>query len=164
MTLLKKTQKIIKKNCQLQISEVKQGHLNRCLLTSTGKSKKYKWQKSFNSIYGGYAMLMAKHMIDLPGKRFILQQVNEHSRGGHCEYETYLLDLQGNISNQFDGSYNSKFILDDQFVWFYVSGEKPYSYTFKHDLKIIKLNYLKGKVEKIDKGKLPSNIYNQFWK
>jgi hypothetical protein len=106
---------------------------------------------------------MSKHLIDLPGKRFLVRQINEHSRGGHCEYEVYLLDLYGKILNQFAGRYHSKFILDDKYIWFYVSGEKPHSYTSNLDLKMMKLNYNTGIVVTVNKGETPSHIDKLFW-
>ena len=163
MKLLGKTQIIKKMDCEVQISEIQEGHLRVCHVTSTGKSKRYKWQQNFRSIYGDCAMLMEKHLIDLPGKRFLVRQINEHSRGGHSECEVYLLDLSGQIRNQFTGSYNSKILLEDKYIWFYISEKKPYSNTFNLDLNMIKLNYMTGKTETIIKGKLPSHIYAHFW-
>ena len=157
------TQLIRKKSCEVQISEIQEGHLNVCHVVSTGKSKRYKWQQSFKSIYGGYAMLVTKELIDLPGKRFLVRQVNEHSRGAHYECEVYLLDICGNILNQFNGSYKSQVLLDDKYIWFYVSGNKPYSYSHNLDLNMIKLNYMTGKSTEIPKGALPEDISSHFW-
>jgi hypothetical protein len=163
MIILDKTSTIKKHNCEVQVTEVDDNHISNCQVICSGKSKKNQWQVVLPSIYGGYAMLLDKHLIDLPSKLFLVRQINEHSRGGHIEYEIHLMDLYGKVINKFTGSYNSKFILDDKFLWFYVSGKKPYSYTFNYDLKIIKLDYTKGVVEKVENGKLPTIIYKQFW-
>ena len=161
--VLNKTQNIRKQKCEVQISEIQEGHHYVCHVICTGESLCYKWHQTFRSIYGGYAILMEKNLIDLPGKRFLVCQVNEHSKGGHLEYEIYLLDLNGKILNQFTGSYNSKVLLDDNFIWFYVSGDRPYSYSFNLDLKLIKLNYLTGIAKTITKGQSPLNIGKHFW-
>lgn len=161
--VLNKTQIIRKRNCEVQISEIQDGHNRICHVVCTGKSRRFKWQQSFKSNYGDCAMLVGKSLIDLPGKRFLVHQINEHSRGGHHECEVYLLDLCGKILNQFAGSYNSKILLDDKYIWFYISRKKTYSDTFNLDLKMIKLNYTNGLTTTVLKGELPSQIEAHFW-
>jgi len=63
-------------------------------------------------------MLLEKHLIDLHGKHFLLYQINEYSRGGHCEYDMQLMDLQGNVLKQFSSNYYRKLVLDEKYIWF----------------------------------------------
>ena len=163
MNPIERTYCIEKYNCSIGVSEEKSKHSTVCKVECVCDKRKNNWQQIFESVYGGYAMLIEKHLLDLPGKRFLVQQINEHSRGGHREYEVYLLDLCGKTLNKFAGSYNSKFLLEDKYVWFYVSAKKPNSDTFNLDLKMVKLNYKTGKTETFGKGELPSHIYEQFW-
>ena len=87
MNLLEKTNNINKHNCFIEVSEEKQGHLNVCKVICDSNKRKNKWIHFFPSVYQGYAMLHAKYLFDLPGKVFIVYQINEHSKGGHVEYE-----------------------------------------------------------------------------
>jgi len=161
--LLGKTQIIRKKECEVKITEIQDGNHRICHVICTGKSRHYNWQQNFKSIYGDCAMLIEKSLIDLPGKRLLIHQINEHIRGGHHECEVYLLDLSGKILNQFSGGYNSKILLDDKYIWFYISRQKNHNNTFNLDLKMIKLNYTSGITETVRKGELPSHIEVHFW-
>ena len=152
MILLKSTNIITKYKCKIQVSEKKDNHLNVCLVKCSGRNK---WTHLFPSVYQDYAMLHATYLFDLPGKAFIVYQINEHSRGGHVEYEMQLLDINGNVLNQFAGSYNSKIILDDKYLWFLVSGEEPFNFNTDRDLNLIKLNFKTGKTKQSIKLNYP---------
>ncbi len=148
MILLKKTDSIRKNKCLITLSEERDNYSGVCKVECTGRSRKYKWTHLFPSVYGGYAMLREKYLIDLPGKCFLAHQVNEHSKGGHCEYEIQLMDLLGNVLNTFSGGIDSNFILDNRTVWFLKSGKKHYSIGSIRDVDLIQLNIVTGKVEK----------------
>jgi len=144
MNLIKSTNSIKKYKCEIQISEKKDNHLDVCLVECSGKNK---WTHLFYSTYGGYAMLLEKHLKDLPGKHFLVYQINEHSRGGHYEYETLLMNLQGKVLNHFTSSYHSIYLLDDKYLWFLKSGAKPYILSSDRDLDLVKLNIDTGNVK-----------------
>ncbi len=163
LKLLDKTQIIRKKYCEVQISEIQDGHNIVCHVISTGKSSCYKWKQNFESVYRDCAILVAKNLINLPGKRFLVHQINEHSRGGHYECEICLLNLRGKVLNKFEGRYNSKVLLDDKYIWFYISRKEANYYASNSDLIMIKLNYITGKAKTVSKRELPPYINTCFW-
>jgi len=144
MIILKKTNHIKNNKYEIQTSEVKESHLSVLKITCKGK---YNWSHIFYSVYGGYAMLLEKHLIELQGKTFIAYQINEHAKGGHHEYEIQLMNLQGKVLNKFSSRYYSDYILDDKYLWFLKSGEKPFTFTSNRDLDLVKLNTSTGKVK-----------------
>lgn len=152
VALLKQTDNIKKYKCSISISEIKEQHLNVCIIESFGKNK---WNQPFYSIYGGYAMLLEKYLFDLPGRLFLAYQINEHSKGGHCEYETQIMNLQGKILNKFSGDYHSNFLLDGKYLWFLKSGKKRFELASDRDLDLVKLNINTGKVKQIIKLNYP---------
>ncbi len=144
MNLLKSTDNINKYKCEILLSEKKKGHLDVCKVESSGKNN---WTHLFYSTYAGYAMLLEKQLLDLPGKHFLVHQANEHSRGGHCEFETQIMNLQGQVLNQFTSSYYSKFLLNEKYLWFLKSGEKRFDFTSDRDLDLVKLNIKTAQVK-----------------
>lgn len=94
MKLTNTTSNIKKYKRETRVSEIVKDHLIICKVTCTGKSNKNRWARLYPSIYGGYAMLLEKHLMDLSGKNFSVYQINEHTRGGHYEYEMQLIDLK----------------------------------------------------------------------
>lgn len=155
MKILQQTDAINKNNCKVCLAEIEEKHLLICKVVCTGKSNKNNWEQLYPSVYGGYAMLLEKSLIDLPGKHFLVQQINEHSRGGHCEYERQLMDLQGTVLQKFSSRYNSKIIGDDKYLWFLQSGDKPFRFGNDRDLNLIKLNHKTGKIKQTSKLNYP---------
>ncbi len=141
MIILEETNKITKNHCTLTISEI---NTNHCQVDCTGR--KNKWTHIFPSIYADYAMLRDKCLIDLPGKSFLVYQINEHSKGGHHEYEVQLMDVSGNVLNEFSSRDNIDFIIDNTNLWFLKTGNKRFSFTSDTDLDLIKLNIKTGEV------------------
>ena len=148
MIILKTTNNIKKYRREIQVSEKEDRNINVCLVECFGKNK---WSHLFYSSYDGYAMLLEKKLIDLPGKLFMVYQINEHSRGGHVEYETLVMNIDGKILNQFNSNYHSKFLLDDKYLWFLKSGAKRYDLISDRDLDLVKLNTKTGQVKQIIK-------------
>jgi hypothetical protein len=159
MNLLKSTNNINKYKCEILISEKKESHLDVCMIQCSGKNK---WSHLFYSVYDGYAMLLEKQLIDLPGKHFLVYQINEHSRGGHCEYETQLMNLQGEILNQFTSRYYSKFLLDDKYLWFLKSGARRFDFKSDRDIDLIKLNINTAKVKQTIKLNYPHLLNGSY--
>lgn len=155
MIVLNKTQALKKHKCVIKVSEIKEKHLIVCKVECSGKARKNTWTHRFFSIYGGYAMLLEKDLIDLPGKLFMVCQINEHSKGGHCEYEMQLMDLQGKVLNQFSSNYHSTLLLDDKYLWFLKSGKTRYDFTSDRDLDLVKLNINTGQVKQTIKLNYP---------
>jgi hypothetical protein len=147
MKLVNTTNIIKKYKCEIKVSEIVKEHLIICKVTCTGISKKNRWEHLYPSTYGGYAMLLEKHLIDLTGKNFLAYQINEHSRGGHYEYEMQLMDLQGNVLKKFSSNYNSKILFDDNYTYFLQSGTKPFNRDSDPDLNFIKLNHKTGEIK-----------------
>jgi hypothetical protein len=146
--LLEKTQHIRKNKCELHVSAHKEGYQSICQVECTGRSRAYKWTHLFPSIYDGYAMLLEKHLIDLSGKRFLIHQVNEHSKGGHYEFEIQLMNLKGKVLNQFSSRQQSNFIGDDQYLWFLKTFYKSSANSVDRGMQLIKLNTIRGKADK----------------
>lgn len=107
MIILEETNKITKAHCTLSFSV---DNTHSCQVVCT--RKKNKWTHVFPSIYRDYAMLREKCFIDLPDKSFLVYQINEHSRGGHHEYEVQLMDVNGRVLNEFSSRDNIDFVLD----------------------------------------------------
>lgn len=144
MELLKETAYVEKKGCLIAISEKEEGHVQICKIEAVGK---HQWTHLFPSVYGGYAMLLEKHLFDLPGETFLVYQINEHSRGAHHEYELQLLNLEGKVLGGFSGRYYSDFILDQKYVWFLTSGKEPYSLGSNRDLNLVQLHIKTGRIK-----------------
>ncbi len=142
MIILEETNRIIKDHCTLSFSEE---HTNSCQVICT--RRKNKWTHVFPSIYSDYAMLREKSLIDLPGKTFLVYQINEHSRGGHHEFEVQLMNVNGRVLNEFSSRDNIDFILDKNNLWFLKTGKKRFSFTSDIDLDLIRLNTRNGQVK-----------------
>ncbi len=148
MILLEKAQNIKKNKCELRVSVHQEGYQSICQVECTGRSRAYKWTHLFPSIYGGYAMLLEKHLLDLAGKRFLIYQVNEHSKGGHHEFEIQLMNLKGKVLNQFSSRQKSHFIGDEQYLWFLKTFYQSFANSVDRGMQLIKLNAIRGKVDK----------------
>lgn len=148
MKLLKKTQHIRKNKCELHVSAYKEGYQSICQVECMGRSRAYKWTHLFPSIYEGYAILLEKYLIELAGKRFLIYQVNEHSKGGHYEFEIQLMNLKGKVLNQFSSRQQSNFIGDNQYLWFLKTFYKSSTNSIDRGMQLIKLNTIRGKADK----------------
>jgi hypothetical protein len=131
----------------LQLSVQVENHTNICKIKCSSKNKKYNWSHLYYSVYDSYAMLLESHFFDLPGKRFLVHQANEHSKGGHCEFETQLMDLEGNVLSKFSGKYRSKYLLKDKYLWFLHSENNSLSLICDKGLFLIKLNHITGEIK-----------------
>lgn len=155
MDFLTQTNIIKKYNCSILVSEKNEGHLNICKVECVSNKRNNNWTHLFPSIYADYAMLHEKYLIDLPGRNFLVYQINEHSRGGHTEFEMQLMDLQGKVLNQFSSRYNSKLICDDKYIWLIKSGDKPFKIGSDRDLDLVKTNHKTGKIKQTIKLNYP---------
>ena len=155
MIILNKTQIIKKLKCEIKLTEFTDKHISHCQVICSGKSKKNQWEIVLPSTYGGYAMLLDKHLIDLPSKLFLVRQINEHSRGGHHEHEIHVMNLFGKVINRFTGGYNSRLLLDEKHLWMLVSGKNYHNPKIDRDLDLIKLNIKTGQVKQTIKINYP---------
>ena len=148
MELLKRAKHIEKRSCSIEVSEITERYIPVCLVTCEGK---FNWTHVFHSVYGGDAILHEKHLFDLPNDCFLVYQINEHSRGAHCEYEMQMLNLQGDVLNGFTDRYFTDFLLNEEYVWFLksVSSSKG---AFNHqDQNLIQLDINTGRVKQESK-------------
>lgn len=145
MKLLPKEDIIDEGDCLIEIGQQLEKYIMSCKVSSIGK---YEWKLILPSVYGGYAMLLENKLINLPGDLFLVYQINEHSRGAHCEYEIHLLNTKGEILFQTTSGHYSEFVLDDKYVWYIQSGDKKYKMG-EPDLKLVQLNYARAATKQV---------------
>ncbi|MCB9225254.1 MAG: hypothetical protein R2780_02795 [Crocinitomicaceae bacterium] len=137
MKLLNKEDIIEEVDCLIEIGQQLEKYVMCCKISCIGK---HEWKLILPSVYGGYAMLLEKKLINLPDDLFLVYQINEHSRGAHCEYEIHLLNTKGEILFQTTSRHYTEFVLDGKYVWYIQSGDKPYKMG-EPDLMIVQLDY-----------------------
>lgn len=143
-TILKKTDYIEKNQNILQVSGKAVKHLQVCTVECAGINQ---WTHEFYSDCASYAVLLEKYLLDLPSPLFIVYQINEHSRGGFYEYETQIINMKGEVLNQFASKYDSEFILSGEYIWFLTSGKEKRNLTQGCDLELVILNSNTAKVK-----------------
>jgi hypothetical protein len=144
MKLINESSFIEKKECLLEVKAVLDRNIKVPKVICVGK---YEWEKNFPTIYGGYGILHEKYLLDLPGDKFLLFQINEHSRGAHCEYEFYLLNVKGVVLADLSSEFHTSFALDNKYIWFLKSGEKKYRIGENKDLDLIQFQLDQAKIK-----------------